>query len=94
MIHRAGICLAAVIAGWSATPAFSADTLKLAVGQREIWHGAPAALGERAGIFRKHDLDLELSIIGTLEHGRGIRVHVAGRLVVLPGLGAGYQHFR
>src|SRR5262249_46357204 len=28
--------------------------------QREIWHGAPASLGERAGTFRKHDLDLEL----------------------------------
>src|SRR5438309_10988698 len=41
-------------------PAFAADKLKIAVGQREIGHGAPAPLGERAGIFRKHDLDLEL----------------------------------
>src|SRR5215471_2221765 len=61
MSERACICLAAAIVGWLATtPASAADKLKIAVGQREIWHGAPAALGERAGIFRKHDLDLEL----------------------------------
>ncbi len=40
--------------------AAAADKLKLAIGQREIWHGAPAALGQRAGIFRKHDLDLDV----------------------------------
>src|SRR5262249_60835593 len=61
MSERACICLAAAIVGWLATtPASAADKLKIAVGQREIWHGAPAGLGERAGIFRKHDLDLEL----------------------------------
>jgi NitT/TauT family transport system substrate-binding protein len=42
------------------TGALAADKLKLAIGQREIWHGAPAALGQRAGIFRRHDLDLDL----------------------------------
>jgi NitT/TauT family transport system substrate-binding protein len=38
----------------------AADKLKLAIGQHEIWHGAPAPLGQRAGIFRKHDLELEV----------------------------------
>ena len=60
----------------------------------ELLCAAPRPLLEAARRRLRHDLDLELSIIGTLEHGRGIRVHVAGRLVVLPGLGAGYQHFR
>ena len=85
MIHRAGICLAAVIAGWSATPAFAADTLKLAVGQREIWHGAPAALGERAGIFRKHDLDLEL--LFTSGSGETMQAVIAGSVDI--GVAAG-----
>jgi NitT/TauT family transport system substrate-binding protein len=40
--------------------AAAADTLKLAIGQREIWHGAPASLGQRAGIFHKHGLELEI----------------------------------
>jgi NitT/TauT family transport system substrate-binding protein len=38
----------------------AADKLKLAIGQRGIWHGATADLGQRAGIFRKHDLELEI----------------------------------
>jgi len=85
VIHRAGICLAAVIAGCCATPAFAADTLKLAVGQREIWHGAPAALGERAGIFRKHDLDLEL--LFTSGSGETMQAVIAGSVDI--GVAAG-----
>ncbi|OLB78005.1 MAG: hypothetical protein AUI16_04755 [Alphaproteobacteria bacterium 13_2_20CM_2_64_7] len=84
-MHRAGICVAAVIAGWSATPASAADTLKLAVGQREIWHGAPAALGERAGIFRKHDLDLEL--LFTSGSGETMQAVIAGSVDI--GIAAG-----
>ena len=85
MIRRAGICLAAVIASSSATSAFAADTLKLAVGQREIWHGAPAALGERAGIFRKYDLDLEL--LFTSGSGETMQAVIAGSVDI--GVAAG-----
>ena len=45
---------AASVSGVSA-----ADKLKVAIGQREIWHGSPASLGPRAGIFQKHGLELE-----------------------------------
>src|SRR5262249_26793059 len=86
VIHRAGICLAAAIAGWLATiPAFAADKLKIAVGQREIWDGAPAALGERAGIFRKHDLDLEL--LFTSGSGETMQAVIAGSVDI--GVAAG-----
>jgi len=34
------------------------DTLKLAIGQRGNWENAPAELGQRAGIFKKHGLTL------------------------------------
>src|SRR2546428_6130637 len=52
--------IALLFVALSSGGALAADKLKLAIGQREIWHGAPAALGQRAGIFRKHDLDLDV----------------------------------
>jgi NitT/TauT family transport system substrate-binding protein len=36
------------------------DTLKLAVGQRGNWDTSVSELGQRAGIFKKHGLNLEL----------------------------------
>ncbi len=38
----------------------AADSLKLAVGQKGNWDTSVAELGQRAGIFRKHDLDLDI----------------------------------
>jgi NitT/TauT family transport system substrate-binding protein len=42
-----------------ATPAWSADVLKATLGQRGNWDTAVIELGTRAGIFRKHDLEIE-----------------------------------
>ena len=36
------------------------DTLKVAVGQRGSWDTAVSELGQKAGIFKKHGLELEL----------------------------------
>src|SRR5689334_23711133 len=36
------------------------DTLKLAVGQRGNWDTSVAEVGQRAGIFKKYGLDLEI----------------------------------
>jgi NitT/TauT family transport system substrate-binding protein len=41
-------------------PTAHAEQLKLAVGQRGNWDTSVAELGQRAGIFKKHDLELEL----------------------------------
>ena len=60
----------------------------------ELLCAAPRPLLEAARRRLRRDLDLQLSIIGTLERGRGIRVRVDGKLVVIPSLGAGYEHFR
>ena len=38
----------------------AADTLKIAAGQRGKWDGAVAALGQQAGIFKKHGIELEI----------------------------------
>jgi NitT/TauT family transport system substrate-binding protein len=54
----AGMLMAAGLAG--AMPAHAADLLKVAIGQRGNWDTAVAQLGNDAGIFKKHDLDLEL----------------------------------
>src|SRR5258708_30442058 len=44
----------------AATAGRAADTLKLAVGAPGNWDTCIPAVGERAGIFRKHGLELEL----------------------------------
>jgi len=38
----------------------AADTLKLAVGQKGNWDTSVAELGQRAGIFRRHDIELDI----------------------------------
>ena len=86
MLHAARLVFAVAAVGWlAATPVSAADKLKIAVGQREIWHGAPAALGERAGIFRKHDLDLEL--LFTSGSGETMQATIAGSVDI--GVAAG-----
>src|SRR3954453_15034332 len=55
-------CLAALAlaAGLlAATPAWSADQLKATLGQKGNWDTAVIELGTRAGIFKKHDLEVE-----------------------------------
>jgi NitT/TauT family transport system substrate-binding protein len=43
-----------------AYPAFAADTLKLAIGQRGLWDSSFAEIGTQAGIFAKHGLELQV----------------------------------
>lgn len=50
-----GLALAALVAGVAV-----AETIKLAVGQRGNWDTAVAELGQQAGIFRKHGLELDI----------------------------------
>jgi NitT/TauT family transport system substrate-binding protein len=40
--------------------AFSQDVLKVAIPQRGAWDAGVAELGKRAGIFKKHGLDLDI----------------------------------
>src|ERR1044071_2780042 len=53
---------AAVLAAASlfATAAQAEDTVKLAVGQRGNWDTSVSEVGQRAGIFKKHGLVLEM----------------------------------
>jgi len=51
---------AALLVAAAAAPAAAEDTLKLAIGQRGNWNTSIAELGNRAGIFKKHGLALDM----------------------------------
>jgi NitT/TauT family transport system substrate-binding protein len=74
------IALTLLIASLSGASAFAADTLKVAIGQREIWHGSPASLGARAGIFQRHGLELE--ILYTEGAGQTMQPVISGNIDV------------
>ena len=58
MLRRRTLLTAALLAPTGR--AFAADTLKLAVGQKGNWDTSVAELGQRAGIFGKHGLQLDI----------------------------------
>jgi NitT/TauT family transport system substrate-binding protein len=60
----------------AAAPAAAADQLKMTVGQRGNWDTAVLHLGEKAGIFKKHDL--ELQIIYTSGSGETLQPVISG----------------
>ena len=57
---RMGCTLAALAIGIAAEAAIAQDTLKVAAGQRGNWDTTIAEVGQRAGIFKKHGLTLEI----------------------------------
>jgi NitT/TauT family transport system substrate-binding protein len=56
------------------------ETLKFAAGQRGNWNGAVAELGQRAGIFKKHGLILE--ILYTSGSGETLQAVISGGVEV------------
>ena len=52
--------IAAMAIAAPALPAHAEDTLKLAIGQRGNWDTAITELGQRAGIFKKHGIVLDM----------------------------------
>jgi ABC-type nitrate/sulfonate/bicarbonate transport system substrate-binding protein len=61
------------------------DTLKLAVGAPQNWENQPAALGQQAGIFKKHGLALEL--LFTQGSGETMQAVIAGSVDIGTGIG-------
>src|SRR5258708_36916039 len=56
-MKRLTIALAALVA--LSAPGLAADQLKATLGQRGNWDTAVIELGTKAGIFKKHDLEIE-----------------------------------
>jgi NitT/TauT family transport system substrate-binding protein len=59
-----------------ATPACADDVLKLTIGQRGNWDTAITELGSKAGIFKKHGIELEM--IYTSGSGETLQPVIAG----------------
>jgi NitT/TauT family transport system substrate-binding protein len=59
-LHRSGGALAALVFALCTVTAHAQDTLKLAAGQRGNWDTSISEVGQRAGIFKKHGIVLEI----------------------------------
>lgn len=74
-----------IVALSASAQVFAAETLKVAVGQRISWTTAAAELGEKAGIFAKHGLKLD--IVYVEGGGETIQAAVSGAVDVSVGVG-------
>ncbi|HEY2134588.1 MAG TPA: ABC transporter substrate-binding protein [Xanthobacteraceae bacterium] len=61
MLQRTGLMLAAAALVLAhVAPARADDLLRLAIGQRGLWDSSIAELGQAAGIFKQHGLELQV----------------------------------
>lgn len=83
-VHKlaAAICLLLI---WTASAALAQDKLKVASGQRGNWDTSVSEIGQRAGIFKKHGLELE--ILWTQGSGETQQAVIAGSVDI--GIAAG-----
>jgi NitT/TauT family transport system substrate-binding protein len=60
MKHVVGLAAAAITMATLTAPAAADDLVKMTIGQRGNWDTSITHLGEKAGIFKKHGLQLEM----------------------------------
>jgi ABC-type nitrate/sulfonate/bicarbonate transport system substrate-binding protein len=60
MKHVVGLAAAAIAMATLAAPAAADDLVKMTIGQRGNWDTSITHLGDKAGIFKKHGLQLEM----------------------------------
>ena len=77
--------LMALLLALGAGSAVAEDVLKLAIGQRGNWENAPPELGQKAGLFKKHGLTLE--ILYTQGAGETLQAVISGSVDI--GIGVG-----
>lgn len=73
---------AAIMAGSSA---YAQDSLKIAIGQINNWENQAPTLGQDAGIFKKHNLNIEA--VGTQGAGETIQAVISGSADLGAGVG-------
>jgi NitT/TauT family transport system substrate-binding protein len=78
------------------TPAVAEDTLKVAVPQRGAWDTSISEIGQKAGIFKKHGLNLDLlftgagaEVVGAIIGGSVDLAVASGISTVIGGYGKG-----
>jgi NitT/TauT family transport system substrate-binding protein len=74
------LALSAAAAIMAVQPAFADDQVKLTIGQRGNWDTAISHLGDKAGIFKKHGLTLDM--IYTAGSGETLQPVIAGSVDV------------
>jgi NitT/TauT family transport system substrate-binding protein len=79
------LALGAAFATLIALPALAQDKLKVAVGQRGVWENSVSELGQDAGIFKKHGLQLE--VLYTQGGGQTQQAVISGSVDI--GIGVG-----
>ena len=72
---------------FASAPAFAQDRLKIAVGQRGVWENSISELGQDAGIFKKHGLQLD--VLYTQGGGETQQAVISGSVDI--GIGVGTQ---
>jgi NitT/TauT family transport system substrate-binding protein len=77
--------LGAVALVAAAVPAKAEDQLKMAIGQINNWENQAPVLGQEAGIFKKHNLSLEL--VGTQGAGETLQPVISGSADLGGGVG-------
>src|SRR6476469_5658443 len=60
MKHVVGLAAAAIAMATLTAPAAADDLVKMTIGQRGNWDTSITHLGDKAGIFKKHGLQLEM----------------------------------
>ena len=58
--HALASAIVLTVGASASFPTFAQDTLKLATGQRGNWDTSIGEVGQRAGIFKKHGLKLDI----------------------------------
>ena len=71
-----GLAFAATFALGCALPAHADDVVKLTIGQRGNWDTSIAQLGSKAGIFKKHGIEVEM--VYTSGSGETLQPVIAG----------------
>jgi NitT/TauT family transport system substrate-binding protein len=62
MITRRALCVGlSALFALATVPAFAADKLHLAIGQKGFWDAMVVPAGIEAGIFKKHNLEIEIT---------------------------------
>ena len=84
-LNFGAVAIATLVTAVALTAARADDALKVAVPQRGAWDTGLTELGKRAGIFKKHGLDIE--ILYTQAGPESITALIAGSVDVATGVG-------
>ncbi len=82
---RSALALAAVICAAVGAPAFGQETVRISVPQRGLWDTGVAELGQRAGIFKRYGLELE--ILFTSGGAESQQAVIGGSMDIATGVG-------